>query len=99
MMEVRKNAWLLDRIRALKQKTNISFDPYDLEFDDFLNPQMTQQAYAMGLDMKFMVEFVGGEKTSLSSKSNSFDEYDFDGSNSSKMTLAQTSHKKPKISL
>jgi hypothetical protein len=57
MLEVRRNAWLLAKIKSLGGKKMLDVD---LDIQDYLNPQQTIDRYMLGVDMQFMVERCGG---------------------------------------
>ena len=74
---MQRNAYLLD---LLKKQDKSGKQIIDLDIDDYLNPQLTIEAYQKGIDMAFMVRHLGGSYMVTESDDAHETEYNFDDS-------------------
>jgi hypothetical protein len=54
---IKRNAYLLRELQNLNPGKNI-----DLDDQDYLDPIMAKQAHLQGVNMEFMVNYVGGDE-------------------------------------
>lgn len=54
---IKRNAYLLRELQKLNPGQNI-----DLDDQDYLDPIMAKQAHLQGINMEFMVNYVGGDE-------------------------------------
>ncbi len=70
---IRKNAWLLQALMKLQNEDDA---PVVLDDDDYLNPALALDSHAKGIDMDFMVKYVGGSQFDSDSMSDEDDMYE-----------------------
>jgi hypothetical protein len=65
MLLIKRNAGLLAELQKINKGKLIVLDS-----DDYLNPILSRKAHRLGIDMDFMVEYVGGDHISETTSEN-----------------------------
>jgi hypothetical protein len=73
MLMIRRNAYLLTELQKLAEGKG---KMVVLDADDYLNPLLAKDAHRIGIDMEFMVRYVGGDQLSDSDSEFTDDDYD-----------------------